>query len=438
MKITKVIAGVAVTTAAITLLAACGTSAKNATNSSKNSKQITVWAWDDTYNVPAVKDAAKIYGGKNVKVISMSQDDIVQKLNTAMASGNTKGLPNIVLIEDYRIQGYLKSYQKDFEPLTTIVDKDNFASYKFAVNSVGKTIYGVPFDSGVTGNFYRTDVLKEAGYTADDIKNLNWDQFIQVAKDVKAKTGKALIAANPSDLGFVRVIMQEAGTWYTGKDGKTVTIADNKPLAYAMNLYATLIKDGLAEKVSDWTSGQKAVQNGSAVSAPTGSWYSSTIQAAKDQSGKWAIAPIPALPESLGGQSGKTYASNSGGAGWYVLKSGTSSQTDYAKKFLEKTFASDSDLMGTLATKIGLVSTMKSAVDTSVYQAPSSFYGGQKVMEDFSHWTQAIPQVNYGDQTYAIESTMTGALQDMINGKDETTVLKNYQKQIESQVATAK
>lgn len=437
MKLGKVIAGVAMATAAVTMLAACG-NGSNASSSSKNSKQITVWAWDDTYNVPAVKEAAKIYGGKNVKVISMSQDDIVQKLNTAMASGNTKGLPNIVLIEDYRIQGYLKSYQKDFEPLTSIVDKDNFASYKFAVNSVGKTVYGVPFDSGVTGNFYRTDVLKEAGYSADDMNNLNWDQFIQVAKDVKAKTGKALIAANPSDLGFVRTIMQEAGTWYTGKDGKTVTISDNKPLAYAMNLYANLIKEGLAEKVSDWTGGQKAVQNGSAVSAPTGSWYSSTIQAAKDQDGKWAIAPIPALPASLGGETGKTYASNSGGAGWYVLKSGTSTQTADAKKFLQKTFASNSELMATLATKIGLVSTMKSAVDTKVYQTPSSFYGGQKVMADFSEWTQTIPQVNFGDQTYAIESTMTGALQDVINGQNETTVLKNYQKQVEAQLATAK
>jgi lactose/L-arabinose transport system substrate-binding protein len=387
--------------------------------------------------VPAVKEAAKVYGGSDVKVVSMSQDDIVQKLNTALASGNTKGLPNVVLIEDYRIQGYLKSYPKAFEDLSSIVDKSNFASYKFAVNMVDDKIYGVPFDSGVTGWFYRTDLLTQAGYSADQMKNFTWDDFIQVAKDVKDKTGKALIAEDPSDLGLIRTIMQEAGTWYTGKDGKTVTIQNNKPLKYALELYAKMMKEGLVDKVSGWTAGQQSVQNGNSASAVIGSWYSSTITASKDQSGKWALAPIPSLPESLGGEEGKTYASNSGGAGWYVLKSGDSSKDASAKKFLQKTFASDKDLIATLGTEIGLVSTMNSAASTDVYKAGNEFYGGQATLADFLSWEADIPSVNYGDQTYAIESTMTGALQDVLNGKDIDTVLADYQKQVESQVANA-
>lgn len=387
--------------------------------------------------MPAVKEAAKVYGGSDVKVVSMSQDDIVQKLNTALASGNTKGLPNVVLIEDYRIQGYLKSYPKAFEDLSSIVDKSNFASYKFAVNMVDDKIYGVPFDSGVTGWFYRTDLLTQAGYSADQMKNFTWDDFIQVAKDVKDKTGKALIAEDPSDLGLIRTIMQEAGTWYTGKDGKTVTIQNNKPLKYALELYAKMMKEGLVDKVSGWTAGQQSVQNGNSASAVIGSWYSSTITASKDQSGKWALAPIPSLPESLGGEEGKTYASNSGGAGWYVLKSGDSSKDASAKKFLQKTFASDKDLIATLGTEIGLVSTMNSAASTDVYKAGNEFYGGQATLADFLSWEADIPSVNYGDQTYAIESTMTGALQDVLNGKDIDTVLADYQKQVESQVANA-
>ncbi len=51
---------------------------------------------------------------------------------------------------------------------------------------------------------------------------------------------------------------------------------------------------------------------------------------------------------------------------------------------------------------------------------------------------QVVPSVNYGDQTYAIESTMTGALQDVMKGKNIDTVLADYQKQVESQVANAK
>lgn len=429
----KIVIGALLATAVVSASVLMGTR----TASAASAQKITVWAWDDTYNVPAVKEASKVYGGKNVSVVSMSQDDIVQKLNTALASGNTKGLPNVVLVEDYRIQGYLKSYPKAFENLTSIVKKSDFASYKFAVNMVGKKIYGVPFDSGVTGWFYRTDLLKEAGYTADDMKKLTWDDFIQVAKDVKDKTGKALISEDPSDLGLVRTIMQEAGTWYTGKNGKTVTIKNNKALKYALDLYAKMMKEGLADQVSGWTAGQQAVQNGDAASSVTGSWYSSTITAAKDQSGKWAVAPIPALPKSLGGKTGKVYASNSGGAGWYVLKSGNSKKDAYAKKFLQKTFSTDKDLMATLGTKIGLISTMKAAATTDVYKAGNDFYGGQATLADFLKWESSIPSVNYGDQTYAIESTMTGALQDILNGKKTNSVLADYQKQVEAQIANA-
>ncbi|MQW22530.1 MULTISPECIES: ABC transporter substrate-binding protein [unclassified Lactococcus] len=436
MKFTKVIAGAAIATIAVSLLAGCGSKSSNS-SSSKSVKEITVWAWDDTYNIPAVKEAAKLWSNKNVKVkvVSMSQDQVVQKLNTSLPSGNKTGLPNIVLVEDYRIQGYLKSYPSAFSSLNDVVKKNNFASYKFAVNTVKNNIYGVPFDSGVTGLFYRTDLLKQAGYTSEQMSSLNWDQFVQVARDVKAKTGKALMSLDPSDLGLIRMIMQESGTWYTDSDGK-VTIDDNKALKYGLELEAKLYKEGLVEKVSGWTAGQEAVQTGKVASSVNGSWYSSTITAAKDQSGKWKIAPIPALPTSLGGESGKTYASNSGGAGWYVL-SGIDGE-DEAKDFLKETFASNTDLMGNLATQIGLVSTMKAASDTAVYNKPNEFYSNQKTLKDFSEWSQIVTPVNYGDQTYAIESTMTGALQEIVNGKSVDSVLKDYQKQVEAQVATAK
>lgn len=127
---------------------------------------MTVWCWDETYNTPAVKDAIKQYkkenGKQKVKVVTMAQDDIVQKLNTVLSSGGSKGLPNIVLIEDYRIQSYLKAYPDAFADLSSISKKGNFSSYKSAVNTVDGKTYGVPFDSGVAGLFYRTDLIKQA------------------------------------------------------------------------------------------------------------------------------------------------------------------------------------------------------------------------------------------------------------------------------------
>lgn len=45
-----------------------------------------------------------------------------------------------------------------------------------------------------------------------------------------------------------------------------------------------------------------------------------------------------------------------------------------AKDFLEATFASNEELMGTLAKEIGLVSTMLSANEQEAYQEASEFY----------------------------------------------------------------
>ncbi|MGM9902434.1 extracellular solute-binding protein [Enterococcus hirae] len=414
--------------ASTTLFAGCGNSSGEA---KEEEDTVTVWAWDETFNIKAVNEAKKVYENDDVTVdvVTMSQDDIVQKLNTALASGNTDGLPNIVLIEDYRIQGYLTSYPDAFAELNDIVDEDNFATYKFAVNKVDDKIYGVPFDSGVTANFYRTDLLEEAGYTEEDMNNLTWDDYVQVARDVKEKTGKKITEVNPSDLGRVRMIMQQAGEWYTSEDGKTVTIENNQSLKYGLELFATLLKEDLVEQTSDWNAGVTAIQSGSIASSPIGAWYSSTIQGAEDQSGKWKIAPIPALPTGMQ----KAQASNLGGAGWYVIK-GVAGE-EHAKDFLGKTFATNEELMGTLAKEIGLVSTMLSAKDQEAYQKPSEFYSDQKVFDDFSKWTAEIPEVNYGHETYAIESVVAESLSRIINGESADKVLADTQKQVEAQLA---
>ncbi|HAZ6043424.1 TPA: extracellular solute-binding protein [Enterococcus faecium] len=398
MNIRKLIAGVVCLAAASGFLTGCG----SASSTADKEEKVTVWAWDETFNIKAVNEAKKVYENEEteIEVVTMSQDDIVQKLNTALASGNTEGLPNIVLIEDYRIQGYLTSYPDAFANL-----------------------------SAVTANFYRTDLMAEAGYTEEDMENLKWDEYIQVARDVKEKTGKKIAEVNPSDLGRVRMIMQQAGEWYTSEDGETVTIQDNASLKYGLELFATLLKEDLVEQTSDWNAGVTAIQSGAVASSPTGAWYSSTIQGAENQSGKWKIAPIPALPENLQ----KAQASNLGGAGWYVIK-GVAGE-DSAKDFLEATFASNEELMGTLAKEIGLVSTMLSANEQEAYQEASEFYSGQKIFDDFSTWTSEIPEVNYGHETYAIEAVVAEALHRIINGEETDKVLADTQKQVEAQLA---
>lgn len=414
-------------------LAACSPKAETETGGGKKDKDktesVTAWAWDPTFNVKALEEANKLVDKENqVTIVPSSQDDIVQKLNTALTAGNKDGLPSIVLIEDYKAQGFLESYPEAFEDLSDIVKEDDFAQYKFgASKGADGKIYGMPFDSGVSGLFYRADLLEEAGYSEQDLIDITWNDYMDMAKKVKEKTGTEMLSLDPSDLGPIRIMMQSAGEWYTGENGE-VTIEGNKSLKEGIQLYIQLLKEDVALSVSDWDSGVEALNTGKVASAPSGSWYSSSIMQAEDQSGKWRIAPTPRLDNV----SSSVNASSIGGGAWYVLKG--VGDTDKAKSFLKETFGSSKELTNTLVKEIGLVSTLATAPETENYQAPNEFYSGQKVYEDFAEWMTNIPTVNYGKNTNEIEAIMTEFVQRAIGGEDLDDLLKEAQAQIESTI----
>jgi lactose/L-arabinose transport system substrate-binding protein len=394
------------------------------------SDKITIWAWDDNFNVKAANIAKEYYAKVNpnvqVEVVSMAQADIITKLNTAFSAPNYDGLPNIVLIEDYRIQNYLKSFPGELRDLSSIVDSGKFMDYKLKPMTDDGKIYGVPFDSGVAALFYRTDYIEQAGYTAADMQNLTWDKYIEIGKAVKQKTGKSMLTLDPSDLGQIRIMMQSAGSWYVKEDGKTVDIAGNTALKQAVNTYKKIIDADISTQVSGWDPFVSAFQKGDVASVPTGCWIAPTISAAEDQKNKWAVAPIPRMAEN----SNSVNSSNIGGASWYVIDKVKGADT--AIDFLKNTFASNDELMNELVEEINLVSTLKSAGSMDNYLKASDFFSGQKIFVDFSDWTQKIPAVNYGLYTYDIEKIMTEALQNILQGANVDETFDNTQTQVEA------
>lgn len=413
-------------------LAACGSSDDSKKESKKDDNKLTIWAWDEAFNIKAANVAADMYkedhSDAEIEVVTMAQDDIVAKLNTSLSSQSYDGLPDIVLIEDYRIQGYLNAYEDEFADLSDIAKPEDFAAYKTGVNQKDGKMYGIPFDSGVAAVFYRTDYIEQAGYKKEDMQNLTWDKYIEIGKAVKEKTGKAMLTLDPSDIGQIRMMMQSAGTWYTDEDGK-VNIAGNQGLKDAINTYKKLVDAGITETVSDWDQFVGAFNSGDVATVPTGCWISPSVLGAEDQSGKWAIAPFPKMAENAD----SVNASSIGGGGWYVLKN--VGNEDLAKDFLKETFASNVDLMNQLATDINLVSTLKAASSAENYSKGVEFYGGQEIFKDFAAWTNEVPTVNYGENTYEIEDLMTEVVQAILGGADIDKTLEEYQTQIESVVA---
>ncbi|MEI3339037.1 MAG: hypothetical protein V8R80_03005 [Eubacterium sp.] len=62
------------------------------------------------------------------------------------------------------------------------------------ISTVNGKNYGVPFNNGAVIGAWRNDTPGEAGYKASDLNDIDWNKFIEIGKDVKAKTGKYMLS----------------------------------------------------------------------------------------------------------------------------------------------------------------------------------------------------------------------------------------------------
>ena len=97
---------------------------------------ITVWGWDVAAATmkAAVKDFQKKYPDVKVKVEDFNSGDLYEKLTVGLAARGS-GLPDVVLMEDERIPGYVHQFPEGFLNLNKLGygnHKDSFNPAKVA------------------------------------------------------------------------------------------------------------------------------------------------------------------------------------------------------------------------------------------------------------------------------------------------------------------
>ena len=383
--------------------------------------EISVWVWDKAFNGDTMREAGAIYTKDHPDVTfnvddTASQDDIRAKLQTQLLAGSTEGLPDIVLIQDDIAQKYLQSFPGAFEPLSDAIDMSVFAQYKVAAATLDGKSYSVPFDSGVTGLFYRSDYLEEAGFKAADLENITWDRLIEIGTAVKEKTGKPLLDLDLNDTGVIRMMMQSAGEWYFNADG-SLHITDNAALKKSLETYAKFYQSDLVKPVSGWAEYTGAFTSGEVAVVPVGVWITATIKANADQSGKWAVAPIPRLD-----MEGSVNASNQGGSSWFVLSS--SDNKEETIDFLKTVWAGNVDFYQDILIKRGAVGSLLAAREGDAFKASDDFFGGAPVWQNFSTWLSQIPSVDYGTFTAEVDAAVQAQLPGIIQGGDLDAALQ--------------
>ena len=382
----------------------------------KESGPIKIWAWDPNFNISIMNEAISRYQAVHpeakFEVVELAKADVEQKLHTNLASRTTQGLPDIVLIEDYNVQKYLSSYPGQFADLTNAFNYDDFVGYKADVMKMDGKYYGIPFDSGVSGLFYRTDMLKKAGFEPKDLENITWNRFADIAKQYKAKTGQYMIANDKSDGGLFRIMLQGAGSWYFDNNGNPALV-NNAALKEAMMLYKRFVAEDLAFPSNGWNEWVGAFNTGKVASVISGVWIIGSVKAGTDQSGLWAVAPTPRLDVAT-----SVNASNLGGSSWFVLQNGAS--RDKAIEFMQEIYGNDKTFYQTILMNNGAIGSYMPAFSGDAFAAKDAFFGNKAIFSDLSDWASMIPRVNVGQYTYEADAAVMAVMEDFYNGK--TTV----------------
>ena len=422
-------------------IAACGASTE--TNSAANgdsneqaaapaengSNELTVWCWDPSFNIYAMKEAEKIYQQDHpdfkLNIIETPWDDIQTALTTAGSAGDTSTLPDIFLCQDNAFQKNVAAFPELFVDLTDSgIAFGDFGQSKTAYSVVDGKNYGVPFDNGAVVMPVRVDILEAAGYTVEDFTDLTWSEYITKGQDVLSKTGMPMLSMQAGSSDLIMMMMQSAGASLFDEAGNP-QIVGNDVLKEVLQVYVELISTGVLTQVNDWDQYISTLTTGSVASTINGCWILGSIQTAEDQSGLWAVTNMPRLESAASA----TNYSNNGGSSWAV--SSNCKNVALAEDFLSKTFAGSVELYNTILPSSGAIATYAPASEAVAYNEPQEFFGGDAIYAKIVDYSTKVPSNNTGVFYYEARNAVSDALTNVINGADLDAELQNAQSTVE-------
>ena len=396
---------------------------------SEEDNKLTVWTWDPNFNIYAIRKAAEIYAkdheGFTIEVTEIKSDAIESKITAAVQAGDLSTLPDIFLMQDNSFQKYATFYPDVFVNLTDSgIDFSQFSEAKVAYSTLDGVNYGVPFDNGAVINCLRTDLLEQAGYTVDDFTDITWSDYMEKAKVVLEKTGLPMLTAQAGSPDVIMEMLQSAGASLFNEDG-TANIKDNDVLKKCVEIYAQMVADGTLVEVTDWDQYISSLNSSTVASTFNGCWIMASIQAAEDQSGKWAVTNMPKLDDV---ENASNYSHN-GGSSWAI--SSNTKHEELAVDFLNSTFAGSTELYDDIISK-GALATWAPAGESDAYNVPVDFYGGDTVYAKIVEYATKTPSNTTGAFYYDARDAVGVALSNITQtGADVDSELATAQETLE-------
>jgi multiple sugar transport system substrate-binding protein len=243
--------------ALVPALASCsspGTSSGSNNVGADTKADLVMTTWNIPADIVAYKKFAaaykKTHPGVNIKVQVTPNGDFNQYLSTQLAGGNA---PDIIRNTWQQIGRWAKN--GGFIPLDQYLKKDygkGFGDTFWSAAQLNGKVHGIPQHTDTFGTYYRTEIMQSIGAKIPDSLDAawSWDEFLDLAREVKKATGKAAVA-----YGFEGV--NTAYRWlpflymHGGKlmedDGKTPAI-DSAEGVEAIAWFQQLYNEGLIPK----------------------------------------------------------------------------------------------------------------------------------------------------------------------------------------------
>ena len=242
---------------------------------------------------------------KKCSNITIKEDVVTQsadywtRLKTRLASGS--GLADVQAIEIGFVADVVKNHGDEFVNFNDVAGADkikaSFYDWKWeqASSPDGKNTVGLGTDIGPEAICYRSDLLEQAGYSADPAELAkrwtSWEDFIDFGKEYKKKTDKAFVDSAASIFSTAVYQSDEA---YSDEKGNPI-VEESEGVEEAWDYASEAAEAGITAELAQFSDPwNKAFSSGkfAAIACPT--WMMGYIQgqAGPDGAGKWNVAPV--------------------------------------------------------------------------------------------------------------------------------------------------
>lgn len=380
----RTLAAVAATALSLTL-AACGTDTPDEPTTEDTTAEATpddgaglsgellVWAWD-----PGVEPVAEAFMEANpdvtIEVVNAGTgNDHYTAVQNAVAAGS--GIPDVAQMEYYALgQFSLAGSLADLSALGASELDGTFTPGPWnAVTQGGTGVFGLPMDSGPMAMFYNAELFEEHGLEVPT----TWEQYLEVARELKEKAPDSYMANDAGDAGFTTSMIWQAGGQPYTVDGTTVGIdfTDEGTTQFA-ELWNQMLTDELVAPISSWSDEwYQGLGDGTIATLTIGAWMpGNLVSGVPDGAGKWRVAPMPQWEE------GGSASSENGGSAISVMEA--SQNKELAYEFLE--FTTIDEGVGIRIDGGAFPSTTAELESEEFLSAEFEYFGGQTANEVFA------------------------------------------------------